>query len=88
MKVIFLASFGFNIKLFFDAIMYFDISPDDFIDIFFGSLKLFVIVMAREALLFGIILPKVNSFGLRSKPGLLPMRKLVFIIVVFPVCKL
>ncbi|GEM_PF-6947771 len=83
----FLVSFGFRKKLFSDAIIYFVISPDDLMEIFLGLSSLFVIAMAREALLFGVIRPKVSSFGFRSKPGLLPTRKLVFIIV-FSVCEL
>ena len=54
---------------------------------FFVFPKLFVIVMSREILLFGVICPKVSSFGFKSKPDLLPTRKLVFI-VVFSVCEL
>jgi len=80
-KVTFLDSFGFRMKLFFDTIMYFVISPDALMLIFFGLSKSFVIVMARDRLLLGVVSPKVSSFGFRSKPDLLPTRKLVFIIV-------
>ena len=79
----FFDSLGFRTKLFSDAIMYFDISPDTFIEIFLCSFLSFVIVIALDALLFGVSCPKVSSFGLRSKPGFSPTRKLVLIIFFF-----
>jgi len=80
-KVTFLISCGARKKLFSDTIMYSFISPDALMLIFFVLSKLFVIVIARERLLFGVVSPKVSSFGFKSKPDLFPTRKLVFIIL-------
>ncbi len=49
-NVMFLDSFGWRMKLFWETMMYSEIAPEDFIFVMVGESKVFVIIISLEAL--------------------------------------